>query len=50
MAFNDPRAYPDLYRSSVRRDHEHMTKLGAEEFTRMIAANFRQLVQAGEIK
>lgn len=50
MAFNDPRAYPNLYRSSVRRDHEHMTKLGAEEFTRMIAANFRQLVQAGEIK
>lgn len=50
MAFNDPRAYPNLYRSSVRRDHDHMTKLGAEEFTRILAANFRQLVQAGEIK
>ncbi len=50
MAFNDPRVYPNLYRSSVRLDEDHLTKEGAEEFTRIMAANFMQLVQAGEIK
>ena len=50
MAFNDPRAYPNLYRSGVRRDEEHMTKTGAEEFTRLMAADFARLVQAGKIK
>jgi hypothetical protein len=50
MAFNDPRAYPNLYRSSVRLDEEHLTKGGAEEFTRILAANFMHLVQAGKIK
>jgi hypothetical protein len=50
MAFNDPRAYPSLYRSSVRRDGQHLTKSGAEEFTRIVAANFVELARAGEIK
>ncbi|PYL13782.1 MAG: hypothetical protein DMF43_03855 [Verrucomicrobia bacterium] len=50
MAFNDPRVYPNLYRSSVRLDEDHLTKEGAEEFTRIMAANFMHLVQAGEIK
>ncbi|PWT84635.1 MAG: hypothetical protein C5B58_04400 [Acidobacteria bacterium] len=44
MAFNDPRSYPGLYHSSVRRDGQHLTKSGAEEFTRMVAANLMQLV------
>jgi len=50
MAFNNPRAYPSLYRSSVRRDGQHLTKSGAEEFTRLVAANFVELARAGEIK
>ena len=50
MAFNNPRAYPNLYRSSARRDREHLTKSGAEEFTRIMAVNFAQLIQAGEVK
>jgi hypothetical protein len=50
MAFNDPRAYPNLYRSSARRDGQHLTKLGSEEFTRLVAANFVELARAGEIK
>jgi hypothetical protein len=50
MAFNDPRRYPDLYRSSVHRDQQHLTKSGAEDFTRLVAANFVDLVRAGEIK
>ena len=50
MAFNDPRVYPNLYRSSVRLDEDHLTKEGAEEFTRIMAANFMHLVQGGEIK
>jgi len=50
MAFNNPRAYPNLYRSSARRDGQHLTKSGAEEFTRMIAANFVELARAGDIK
>ena len=50
MAFNNPRTYPGLYRSSARRDGQHLTKSGAEEFTRIVAANFVELAQAGGIK
>jgi hypothetical protein len=50
MAFNDPRTYPGLYHSSVRRDGQHLTKSGAEEFTRIVAANFVELARAGDIK
>lgn len=50
MAFNNPRTYPSLYRSSVRRDGQHLTKSGAEEFTRLVAANFVELARAGNIK
>jgi len=46
MAFNDPRTYSSLYRSSVRRDGQHLTKSGAEEFTRMLGANFVELARA----
>ena len=47
MAFNNPRTYPSLYRTSVRRDGQHLTKPGAEEFTRLVAANFVELARAG---
>ena len=50
MAFNNPRAYPNLYRTSARRDGQHLTKSGAEEFTRIVAANFVDLARAGDIK
>jgi hypothetical protein len=50
MAFNNPRTYPSLYRSSVRRDGQHLTKSGAEEFTRIVAANFVELARAGDFK
>jgi len=50
MAFNDPRVYPALFRSSVRRDEQHLTVSGAEEFTRVVAANFAELARAGGIK
>jgi hypothetical protein len=50
MAFNNPRTYPSLFRGSVRRDGQHLTKSGAEEFTRVVAANFVELAQAGGIK
>ena len=50
MAFNDPRTYPNLFRSVVRRDGQHLTKSGAEEFTRIVAANFVELARAGDIE
>jgi len=50
MAFNNPRAYPSLYRSSAHRDGQHLTKSGAEEFTRIVAANFVELARAGGVK
>ena len=50
MAFNNPRAYPNLFRSSARRDGQHLTKSGAEEFTRILATNFVGLARAGDIK
>jgi hypothetical protein len=50
MAFNNPQAYPNLFRSSARRDGQHLTKAGAEEFTRIVATNFVGLARAGDIK
>ena len=50
MAFNNPRTYPGLYRSSARRDGQHLTKSGAEEFTRIVAANFVELARADGVK
>ena len=50
MAFNDPRTYPSLFHSSARRDGQHLTKSGSEEFTRLVAANFVKLARAGDIK
>jgi hypothetical protein len=50
MAFNDPRTYPSLFRSDVRRDGQHLTKSGAEEFTRIVAVNFVELARTGDIK
>ncbi len=50
MAFNDPRAYPGLFDSRARRDGQHLTKSGSEEFTRLVAANFVELARAGDIK
>ena len=50
MAFNNPQAYPGLFRSGVRRDGQHLTKSGAEEFTRILATNFVGLARAGNIK
>ena len=50
MAFNNPQAYPNLFRSSARRDGQHLTKAGAEEFTRILATNFVGLARAGDIK
>jgi len=49
MAFNNPRDYPNLFRSSARRDEQHLTKSGAEEFTRIVAANFVELARAGGV-
>jgi hypothetical protein len=46
MSFNDARAYPNLYRTDVRLDQGHMSKTGAEEFTRLVATNFAQSMQA----
>jgi hypothetical protein len=50
MAFNNPRTYPNLYRAEVRRDGQHLTKSGAEEFTRIVAANFVELARTGDIR
>jgi hypothetical protein len=50
MAFNNHGAYPSLFDSSARRDAQHLTKSGAEEFTRIVAANFVELVRGGGIK
>jgi hypothetical protein len=50
MAFNNPRTYPNLYRSNVRRDGQHLTKSGSEEFTRIVAGKFVELERAGAIK
>src|SRR4029077_5660818 len=50
LAFNNPRSYPGLFRTGVRRDGQHLTQSGAEEFTRIVAVNFVELARAGGIK
>ncbi|HEU0274720.1 MAG TPA: hypothetical protein VFQ83_09360, partial [Candidatus Udaeobacter sp.] len=50
MAFNDPQTYPSLYRSDVRRDGQHLTKAGSEEFTRLVAAKFVELARGSGSK
>src|SRR5262249_29778670 len=50
MAFNNPRTYASLFRSDAHRDGQHLTTAGAEEFTRILAANFVELARSGGIK
>jgi hypothetical protein len=50
MAFNDPRIYPSLFQTSARRDGQHLTKSGSEEFSRLVATNFVELARAGQIQ
>jgi hypothetical protein len=50
IAFNNPQAYPSLYRSDVRRDGQHLTKSGSEEFTRMVAEKLVEFARKGGIK
>jgi hypothetical protein len=40
LSFNDARAYPAFYDSAVRIDDGHLTKEGAEGFTRVLAEQF----------
>ena len=40
LSFNDARAYPMLYDTKFRIDDTHLTKEGAEEFTRLLAQEF----------
>lgn len=50
MSFNDAKAYAPLYRKSVRMDANHLNATGAEEFTKLVAASFAQLVDRNGIK
>ena len=40
LSFNDAHAYPMLFDTKVRIDDAHLTKEGAEEFTRLLAREF----------
>ena len=40
LSFNDARTYPMLFDPKVRIDDAHLTKEGAEEFTRLLAQEF----------
>jgi hypothetical protein len=50
MLFNDAKAYPQLYLSEVRFDSDHLNGTGAEEFTRLVARKFSQLIQEKQIQ
>jgi len=43
LAFNDPLKYPALYLADNRTDAIHLNRLGALEFTRMLASEFAAL-------
>ena len=40
LSFNDARTYPMLFDTKVRIDDAHLTREGAEEFTRLLAREF----------
>jgi len=40
LSYNDARTYPMLFDTKVRIDDAHLTKEGAEEFTRLLAQEF----------
>ena len=46
LTFNDARTYPMLFDTKVRIDDAHLTKEGAEEFTRLLANQFVRVVKA----
>ncbi len=50
MLFNDAKAYPQLYRSEMRFDADHLNGAAAEEFTTLVARNFSQLIQENRIR
>lgn len=40
LSFNDSRKYPEFYDTKVRIDDAHLTREGAERFTRLLAQEF----------
>ena len=40
LSFNDSRKYPEFYDTKVRIDDAHLTREGAEQFTRLLAQEF----------
>jgi hypothetical protein len=50
MLFNDAKAYPQLYRKEMRYDADHLNGAAAEEFTKLVAQNFSQLVHENRIQ
>jgi len=49
LPFNDAKAYPQLYRSDMRFDADHLNAEAAEEFTRLVARHFSQLIEEKRI-
>jgi len=45
LSFSDARAYPMLFDTQFRIDDAHLTKEGAEEFTRLLAREFVRRVR-----
>jgi hypothetical protein len=50
ISFNDAKAYPQLYRKEMRVDGGHINGTAAEEFTKLVAQDFLQLVQENRIQ
>lgn len=46
LAFDDPAKYPQLYDPERRFDPHHLDPAGAEEFTRLLAARFAELLES----
>jgi hypothetical protein len=50
MLFNDTKTYPQLYRSEMRVDADHLNDAAAEEFTRLVAHNLSRLIDENRIQ
>ncbi len=45
LAFDNPRAYPQLYPPEVRADAVHLNDAGAKVFTRLLAERFAEILE-----
>lgn len=50
LSFNHPDRYPELYRLDRRYDANHLNREGAEQFSRLLADRWADLIESGALR